>query len=498
MMKRDQNLKLMQFLMGLNEIFNNARGNILMMEPIHVVNKAYSLVIQDEKQMGFQNLPVFQSDSASFSVGSNSKPKHSFNNPRTNFNTQPQKYCKKNVHLIEKCYKLHGYPQNFKFGNRNARVATNVYSNPESKVDNFSENPTSSTTITADQYKQLRNILQQVQVVDEGQNQYPSASASFADSGTTDHMTSDKSLLTNIANLPILILVTLPNGYKVKVTSIGTVHTNSLVTLSKVLYLPTFKYNLISVYKLILDTSLLLTFSLIACFLQGPSLKKPFVHVVPKPLRDKFSPRSTPCIFLGYPPGKKAYKLLQLSDRKILISRDVVFHENIFPYFESTSPTTLFPDVFSSSNFDYPTSCIPGPTNSSRQHTSPSSQNISTPSPSSVTSLSPPVSIPISDIFAPSQVTAPEVPLRYPSRRHHQPSYLKDYVCVSASSRFPLTLTYVPTSLKSVCFSSLSSTNQALHPTWKEAMLKEFEALKANATWNIVPLPPGKKPIGNK
>ncbi|XP_070039657.1 uncharacterized protein [Nicotiana tomentosiformis] len=42
---RDQNLKLMQFLMGLNKIFNNARGNILMMEPLPNVSKSYSLVI---------------------------------------------------------------------------------------------------------------------------------------------------------------------------------------------------------------------------------------------------------------------------------------------------------------------------------------------------------------------------------------------------------------------------------------------------------------------
>nr|XP_033515187.1 uncharacterized protein LOC117279716 [Nicotiana tomentosiformis] len=121
------------------------------------------------------------------------------------------------------------------------------------------------------------NILQHVQVVDEGQNQFPPASAKFSDSGAIDHMTFDKNLLINITDLPILILVTLPNGYKVKVTSTGTVHINSLVTLSKVLYLPTFKYNLIFVYKLILDTSLLLTFSSIVCFLHGSSLKKPLV-----------------------------------------------------------------------------------------------------------------------------------------------------------------------------------------------------------------------------
>lgn len=29
-------------------------------------------------------------------------------------------------------------------------------------------------------------------------------------------------------------------------------------------------------------------------------------------------------------------------------------------------------------------------------------------------------------------------------------------------------------------------------------MNKEFEDLEANQTWSIIPLPPGKKPIGNK
>ncbi|XP_019265889.1 PREDICTED: uncharacterized protein LOC109243414 [Nicotiana attenuata] len=40
---------------------------------------------------------------------------------------------------------------------------------------------------------------------------------------------------------------------------------------------------------------------------------------------------------------------------------------------------------------------------------------------------------------------------------------------------------------------------QAAHiPAWQEAMRKEFEALDANKTWDIVELPAGKKPIGCK
>ena len=39
----------------------------------------------------------------------------------------------------------------------------------------------------------------------------------------------------------------------------------------------------------------------------------------PSPNIHKLQPRSTPCVYLGYPPNHRAYKSFDLSNRKILI-----------------------------------------------------------------------------------------------------------------------------------------------------------------------------------
>lgn len=47
---------------------------------------------------------------------------------------------------------------------------------------------------------------------------------------------------------------------------------------------------------------------------------------------DKLEARGAPCIFLGYPPTQKGFKLLNIVDKTVFISRDVCFRENIFPF----------------------------------------------------------------------------------------------------------------------------------------------------------------------
>ena len=53
--------------------------------------------------------------------------------------------------------------------------------------------------------------------------------------------------------------------------------------------------------------------------------------------RDKFAPRSRRFAFLGYPPGKKGWKVLDLDTNECIISRDVKFNENQFPFTVTTA-----------------------------------------------------------------------------------------------------------------------------------------------------------------
>jgi hypothetical protein len=48
--------------------------------------------------------------------------------------------------------------------------------------------------------------------------------------------------------------------------------------------------------------------------------------------KHKLAPRSTACVFLGYPPSHKGYRCLDLSTRRIIISRHVIFGETAFPF----------------------------------------------------------------------------------------------------------------------------------------------------------------------
>jgi len=66
-----EEIKLIQFLMGLNSSYTAVRGNILMMAPIPSISQAYSLLVQEERQRQVKAKVQFLTENASMSGSAN-------------------------------------------------------------------------------------------------------------------------------------------------------------------------------------------------------------------------------------------------------------------------------------------------------------------------------------------------------------------------------------------------------------------------------------------
>jgi len=110
--------KLMQFLMGLNESYSAIRGQILLMNPLPDVAKAYSSIIQEEKQESLgaarettenSAMAVRRAEPVALAVrhgsGSSSSRSNSFTRKPLHCS-----YCDRDHHVRETCWKLNGYP----------------------------------------------------------------------------------------------------------------------------------------------------------------------------------------------------------------------------------------------------------------------------------------------------------------------------------------------------------------------------------------------------
>lgn len=194
---------------------------------------------------------------------------------------------------------------------------------------------------------------------------------------------------------------------------------------------------------------------------------------------DKFAARGVPCVFLGYPCLQKGYRLLNLSTMQTFVSRDVLFHELVFPFKTTTGSvapreqqSTISPAAYED-YYPYPGNNVLD--DQSHQHS------------------------PLSSSADDTEEEAPVV--RRSTRSRVAPIWHQDYV-TNASINAVTTTSVNPTF---ACFlSTLSQTSDPVffkeavkHETWVQAMNTELAALEQNNTWDIMPLPPGQRAIGS-
>ncbi|KAH0712843.1 hypothetical protein KY289_008802 [Solanum tuberosum] len=330
--KMNEDTKLIQFFMGINEVYCAVRGH-MMMKPLPSTNQAYSIILHNESQSEVQsgkhvsiNSAIFFSANKFITPGSSSLTRY---NPVVH-NLAPAKmgevrdniahrgnsemtsgrnnlyctYCKRTNHMRGNCYRLIGYPQDFKFtkGKKN-------FSNAKANAVKANETPylipsvsrnTMSTLVNSQGFskEQCENLIHMLQsVYAEGSNHsgsYADVNANLADiaialhlfsscytifpenqwiidTRESQHMTYDKSLLNDIKQLSKPISVRLPNAYRVKVYFLCSVTLSSQVKLENVLYVPSFKHNLLSVTQFCEQKDVGVLFTKNGCFLQDLS-----------------------------------------------------------------------------------------------------------------------------------------------------------------------------------------------------------------------------------
>lgn len=169
----------------------------------------------------------------------------------------------------------------------------------------------------------------------------------------------------------------------------------------------------------------------------------------------KLDPKSRKCIFLGYADGVKGYRLWDSTAHKLVISRDVIFAEDKLhgDSTEMEKPETTTVQVEEKSENEDSSEVIP-------EHEEDSVE---------------------------SEVSE----VRRSTREKRTPSWQSEYIMEGNVAYCLLTEDGEPST-----FQEATSSSDA--HLWIAAMQEEIEALHKNKTWDLVPLPHGRKAIGNK
>ncbi|KAJ0459040.1 putative RNA-directed DNA polymerase [Helianthus annuus] len=479
-------IKLMQFLMGLDDVYQPVRTNLLTREPFPSVKAAFALISREESHRLTSSSS--KSQSVSYVAKSNPPTQNTF---RRNFKGSNSNlkctHCNMLGHTVDRCFEIIGYPPGMRKRNtgqfaRNNNSSNNVSNNKSGVSVNSSSSVGSAMPFTSEQIAKLLDLV----------SEKSGGEQSKANMGGELDLKSKK----------ILVIGKQENGLYM----IGRNGGKS-------------PYECMFGFKPSLEH--LRNFG---CLCFSTILNE----------SDKFAYHADKCVLIGYSNTKKGYKLWSLDEKKVFFSRDVKFYEHVYPFkskfvtdksvvdkglnhinfFDSYEMLTT---EFSQNPNDEEGIAEPHGTISDDQQPVPSTS--ATPSSiesshglgSSVESSVRMESGRAEDTVVPTDEVHPSEgsvsDLRRSSRNTVLPKRFDDFV-LNSNVKYDIgkVVSYNCLSAENYCFTSKlnklsepSSFGEASKDSrWVDAMNLEMEALLRNNTWEIVDLPVGRKPIGCK
>ncbi|KAJ0532313.1 putative transcription factor interactor and regulator CCHC(Zn) family [Helianthus annuus] len=246
-------IKLMQFLMGLDDIYQPVRTNLLTREPLPSVKVAFSIVSREESHRNTSNATKNQNVSfASKTNQSFEQKKREFKGPNPNFKCT---HCNKIGHTVDRCFEVIGYPQSFK--KKPVGQSGKKFSNSKSNVSSVP----SASPFSPEQVAKILSLLgEKSSTESQPSNMGGKTSCGFnslgefmccsslinfgfdynwiCDSGANQHMVkTDKDMFNCVDVSEYDLSVSHPNGTKAKVSKIGNLKLAKDVILSDVFFL---------------------------------------------------------------------------------------------------------------------------------------------------------------------------------------------------------------------------------------------------------------------
>ncbi|XP_061353944.1 uncharacterized protein LOC133298628 [Gastrolobium bilobum] len=163
-----------RFLKGLNEQFSNLRSQIMLMDPLPSINRVFSLIVQQERQLQLEgNVPNVESPKVFFNFVEKShsgrgrsqfhgRGMSTYNGRGRSNRSRLCTYCGKTSHTVDTCFEKHGYPPGYKqrYPKQANAVLNEIFHNEVNTAHAGAAHADVKENFTRDQYQAIMEMIQ--------------------------------------------------------------------------------------------------------------------------------------------------------------------------------------------------------------------------------------------------------------------------------------------------------------------------------------------------